>query len=87
MRFARFLQKHHPEKSLRKQKTRWSFCFSGPVKSLFSYLLDTSQRTRHVAMMMLCPMIVGICHLEIAGYRNRATLSTEIATRTRVNLN
>jgi len=70
-------QKNRPEN----KKPAGAFCFSGPVKSLFSYLLDTSQRTRYMAMMMLCPVIVETCHLEISGYRNRATLSTEIATR------
>jgi hypothetical protein len=41
---------------LKKQKTRWACCASGPMSTFSSESLGTTQRARHVDVMMMVPM-------------------------------
>jgi hypothetical protein len=52
MRFPRAFSKNI---ELKKQKTRWACCASGPMSTFSSESLGTTQRARHVAVMMMVP--------------------------------
>jgi hypothetical protein len=53
MRFPRAFSKNI---ELKKQKTRWACCASGPMSTFSSESLGTTQRARHVDVMMMVPM-------------------------------
>jgi hypothetical protein len=53
MRFPRAFSKNI---ELKKQKTRWACCASGPMSTFSSESLGTTQRARHVDVTMMVPM-------------------------------